>query len=133
LAFLFRLVPKVGPLSALKYKDPTPQTEALYLKSVVATTNMYQQELQELRNSHSPTLSLQNRDFDTGKPTAPGEYRLTDQTHAKLALKLTKKPADPALSQYLQDYFAKAKSVKPRIESKEFWKALAQYEQQGTP
>ena len=133
LAVLFRLVPKVGPLAALKYKDPTPQTEDLYLKSVVATATMYQQELQELRKNSSRTLQLQNRDFDTGKPTSPGEYRLTDEAHAKLALKLTKKPADPALSQYLQDYFAKAKSVKPRIESKEFWKALAQYEQQGTP
>jgi hypothetical protein len=29
-------------------------------------------------------------DFDTGNPTAPGEYRLTDEAYAKLLDKLTK-------------------------------------------
>ena len=29
-------------------------------------------------------------DFDTGNPTSPGEYRLTDETYAKLLDKLTK-------------------------------------------
>jgi len=29
-------------------------------------------------------------DFDTGRPTTPGEYRLTDETYAKLLDKLTK-------------------------------------------
>ena len=29
-------------------------------------------------------------DFDTGNPTGPGEYRLTDETYAKLLDKLAK-------------------------------------------
>jgi hypothetical protein len=35
-------------------------------------------------------LQWANMDFDTGNPTGPGEYRLTDETYAKLLDKLTK-------------------------------------------
>lgn len=93
LAFLFRIVPKIGPLSALKYKDPTPQTEDLYLKSVNATTDLYREELANLRKNGARTIPLQDRDFDTGKPSTPGEYPLADKTLAKLNSKLASKPA----------------------------------------
>ena len=134
LAFLFRLIPKVGPLSALRYKDPTPQTEDLYLKSVDATTDTYAKELHELAENHAQTLKLENRDFDTGKPTIPGEYRLTDETHAKLALKVMKdNPQDAALKGYLREFFAKAQASHPKNESKDFWKAATEYQQYSAP
>jgi hypothetical protein len=81
LAFLFRLLPKVGPLKALAFKVPTTETEARYIKSVDSTVDLYRSYLRELREGH---LHLPNRDFDTGKATEAGEYSLTDRTYARL-------------------------------------------------
>jgi len=87
LAFLFKLIPKIGPLKTVDFKMPNPSTETLYLKSVNTTLEQYRGYLHDFKNGK---LDLPNKDFDTGKPTAPGEYRLTDETYAKLLDKLTK-------------------------------------------
>lgn len=80
LAVLLRLVPKVGPFKALAYKDPTPQTEDLYFKSVNATMDAYNLAL---KNAGKDFVRLNEYDLDTGLPTAPGEYSLTDDTYAR--------------------------------------------------
>lgn len=85
LAFFLKIIPKVGPFKATKFKIPTPQGESLYLVSVNRTVDSYRQELQEIAHHH---LHLQNLDCDTGKPTRPGEYRLSDRTYARLIDKL---------------------------------------------
>ncbi len=84
-AVLFRLMPKVGPFKALKFQMPSPDTETLYLKSVNVTVDQYRAYLQDLA---AQRLALLNTDFDTGKPTRAGEYRLTDSAYAKLLGKL---------------------------------------------
>ena len=86
LAVLFRLVPKIGPFKAVGFKMPSPDTETLYLKSVNNTVDQYGIYLRDLK---AEKLSLENTDFDTGKPTAAGEYELTDEAYAKLLDKLT--------------------------------------------
>jgi hypothetical protein len=43
-----------------------------------------------LRQAAAGDLQLANMDFDTGRPTAPGEYRLADQTYGKLLRELAK-------------------------------------------
>jgi hypothetical protein len=80
-AALFRLMPKIGPLRALKFKMPSPQTETVYLQSVNATVVQYRIYL---RDEGAGTLVLANIDFDTGKPTRAGEYQLTDDAYARL-------------------------------------------------
>jgi len=75
----------VGPFKALKFQMPSPDTETLYLKSVNGTVDQYRIYLKDLA-AHS--LVLPNADFDTGKPTRAGEYRLTDSAYAKLLDKL---------------------------------------------
>ncbi len=85
LAFVFRLVPKVGPFKAIAFETPTPQTEDLYFKSVNSTVETYRAELHQLRVGD---LHLANKDFDTGKKTAPGEYELADQAYGKLLRRL---------------------------------------------
>jgi hypothetical protein len=84
-AGLFRILPKIGPLRRLKFQMPSPASETLYLKSVNATVDQYRTYLQ---NVSATKLSLPNTDFDTGKPTRPGEYQLTDSAYAKLLDKL---------------------------------------------
>jgi hypothetical protein len=79
-AWILRMVPKVGPFKALAFRPPTAQTQDLFFKSINRTIERYRSEL---RDVNAGTLQLNNLDFDTGKPSQPGEYRLTDQTYAK--------------------------------------------------
>src|SRR5579859_2885888 len=87
MAVIFKIIPKVGPFKAIAFKMPNPDTETLYLKSVNATVDQYRAELRDLKTGK---LQLANMDFDTGKRTSSGEYKLTDETYAKLLDKLTK-------------------------------------------
>jgi len=91
LAFLIRILPKIGPLKALSFKPPTPQTESLFQLSFDRTMTEYRRLLAD---AGAGRLTLPNRDFDTGQPTKPGEYRLADAAYAKLAQKLA--DLDPA-------------------------------------
>jgi len=81
LAFLLKIVPKVGPFKAVDFKIPTRQTEDLYIASVNKTLQDYQQLL---RDAASGDLHLTNKDFDTGRDTRAGEYVLTDKAYARL-------------------------------------------------
>ena len=81
LAFFLRIVPKVGPFRALAFQSPTPQTMDLYFKSIDATYKRYRYELQQV---DAGNLDLPNLNFDTGRPTGPAQYTLTDDTYAKI-------------------------------------------------
>jgi hypothetical protein len=60
----------------------------------------------ELRDLKAGNLRLANMDFDTGKPTSPGEYRLTDETYAKLLDKLSKEKFAGMMSDLRQNLLA---------------------------
>jgi hypothetical protein len=81
LAFFLKFVPKIGPFKALDFKIPTRQTEDLYIASVNRTLDNYKSLLREVRGKD---LKLTNTDFDTGRLTHAGEYKLTDKTYAHL-------------------------------------------------
>jgi hypothetical protein len=81
LAFLFRLIPKFGPLKVLQFRTPTPQTEKMFEASFNATLDHYRKLLVEVRDGQ---LDLLNDNFDLGVDTGPGKYRLNDEAHAKL-------------------------------------------------
>jgi hypothetical protein len=87
MAVIFKIIPKIGPFKAIAFKMPNPDTETLYLKSVNVTVDQYRTYLTDLQANK---LQLANMDFDTGRPTTPGEYTLTDATYAKLLDKLVK-------------------------------------------
>jgi hypothetical protein len=86
IAFLIRILPKVGPLRAFKFKDPGPQGEKLFIASFDSVLVHYSDALAELR--HKRVLTLPNIDYDTGKPTTMGEYGLADKTYGQLVQKL---------------------------------------------
>ena len=81
LAFFLKLVPKVGPFKALNFKIPTRQAEDLYIASVDHTVENYKGFLAE---AGEDKLRLANTDFDTGRITHAGEYKLTDKAYARL-------------------------------------------------
>jgi zinc dependent phospholipase C len=86
-AFIIKLVPKVGPLKALSLRLPTPQTEAMFRSSFNAALDQYQHLLDDQRAGH---LNLLNRNFDTGAPTKPGAYFMADRAYARLVDDLAK-------------------------------------------
>ncbi len=81
LAFLTRIIPKVGPLKVLQLKTPTPAAEKLFQESFNATLDRYRELLTQ---AGAGLPDLPNDNFDTGTVTGPGVYRLNDETHAKL-------------------------------------------------
>ncbi|HET6955307.1 MAG TPA: zinc dependent phospholipase C family protein [Vicinamibacterales bacterium] len=85
LAFLYKLLPKVGPLRPLKFQVPTKEAEALFLASFKDTRERYRAALDALGRGR---LDLPNTDFDTGKPSAHGEYALADETYDELLHRL---------------------------------------------
>ena len=87
LAFLFRLIPKIGPLKALALRTPTPQTEQMFEASFNATLAQYRRLLKDYGQGR---LTLINDNFDVGAVTAPGEYRLSDNAYASLLGRLYK-------------------------------------------
>jgi hypothetical protein len=87
LAFLVRILPKIGPLKVLQLKTPTPETERMFEASFNATLDRYRQLLNQV-GAGQPDLP--NDNFDTGEITGPGKYRLNDETHAKLLGALAK-------------------------------------------
>jgi hypothetical protein len=96
LAFVLRIVPKVGPFRAAALKAPTPVTAQFFEDSFNKTLDVYRPLL---ASQGDGSLSLPNRDFDTGELTRPGEYRMADAAYAKLVIKLADKerPVDPKL------------------------------------
>jgi Zinc dependent phospholipase C len=91
MAFIFKIVPKVGPFKALAFQLPTTRTEDMYIKSINTSVDDYRSRLLE---QGSGRLRLANLDFDTGKPARAGEYKLADQTYAHLLHDLSKRNFD---------------------------------------
>jgi hypothetical protein len=85
LAFVFRIVPKVGPLRALAFERLTPETEKMYMASFNATIDRYRELLAE---QNADRLTLPNDNLDVGTFTAAGKYKLTDAAYAELLHKL---------------------------------------------
>ena len=81
LAVLFKVAPKVGPLRAMDFKEPTSKTEDLYFKSVDQTIDRFGKALGEVKNRN---LQAPNIDLDTGNPTKRGEYPLADASYREL-------------------------------------------------
>ena len=91
LSALLRFMPKIGPFKGLGFNNPTPKTEDLYIKSINATVDHYNQYLEEVRTD---SLVLPNCDLDTGNATKAGEYSLTDKAYADLLAKLSARKFD---------------------------------------
>jgi Zinc dependent phospholipase C len=87
LAFLLRIVPKVGPFRAMAFNTPTPKEQQMYLVSLGHTQQEYRSALGGAWTEH---LNLPNKDFDTGRETRAGEYVLTDKAYARLLDELAK-------------------------------------------
>lgn len=126
-AFIIRLIPKIGVLKILSIKAPTPDTEDDFLKSVNDSADTFRSLLRRLaeRSSDSPVLA--NRDLDTGDKVKPGAYRLTDRTYAELLSKITalgntKLPA--GLRQDILEYYSDPNAPISTKRDKKAWERV---------
>src|ERR1700736_450155 len=106
LSTLVRYMPRIGPFKGLAFKNPTRQTEDLYIKSINTTVDQYRLLLEE---AGDPTLVLPNCDLDSGQPTKAAEYSLADNAYAKLLGQLSERKFDrtsPALRDNTLDFYS---------------------------
>jgi hypothetical protein len=85
IAGIVRILPKVGPLRAIDPKPPTAETEKAYVKGLEVAVFDYRKTV---HGAADQEIVLPNIDLDTGKPTAPGEYKLADGTYERLLREL---------------------------------------------
>jgi hypothetical protein len=122
LALLIRIVPKIGVLSELAIKIPTQDTQQLYIKSVNRSVDLYGSFLKQLSDSHS--ISIPDRDLDTGEKSKPGAYALTDKTYANLLHRLTtdgQGHVRPGLKQDILDFYADLNAPFATKKNKNAW------------
>jgi hypothetical protein len=106
LAFLYKLLPKFGPLRVLEFRTPTPQMEKMFEESFNVTLDRYRGFLSDEAADH---LELVNGNFDTGGITGPAKYRMNDEAHAKLLGMLAGQKysgVSPALREELLQFFS---------------------------
>jgi len=105
LSFFIRVLPKVGPTRALRFKAPTLLAEKYFEQSFDSIVKNYSLDLNRLR---SQDLNLMDLNFDTGRPPVSGEYRLADYTYNDWLLKLKDdkfKNVGYALQQNILNFF----------------------------
>ncbi|HEY0760639.1 MAG TPA: zinc dependent phospholipase C family protein [Acidisarcina sp.] len=97
LAFLLRLLPRFGPLRVLSLHVPSATSQKLFLDGMATTVQNYDGYVTEIKSDTPDVrhLDLPERDLDTGKITGPGEYRLTDETYARLLRQIESHPQTP--------------------------------------
>ncbi len=124
LVFLFQLLPKVGRLQTLSFRIPTPETERLFVKSFDTTVERYREELKTLDRGQ---LRLANEDFDTGKPTRAGEYKLADETYAELVDRLARnrfRAASPELRANILSFYVDPSAPNAAKDDKGRWEKV---------
>ena len=123
LAFLMKLLPRVGPLRALSFKLPTPETERLFVASFGKTLAQYRSNLRAFERGQ---LKIANRDLDTGRLPRAGEYRLADSAYAQI---LTRIPKDQlaampeGLRRSILAFFGEGTPKRPAKVKKNEWAA----------
>jgi hypothetical protein len=125
-AALLKLVPPIGPAKKLHYKDPSAETEKLYLESVKSTIATYRGFLEELRTGRE--LDLRNLDADTGAATTPGEYGLADKNYSRLLRQLAKDHfacVTPELRQSILDFYSHPAASNWKMKDKKAWRDTA--------
>jgi hypothetical protein len=91
LAFVIRIVPKIGPLRAVSFHAPTPESEKIFADSFNATIERYRSliEAERTREARPPDLNL-----DNGEPAVAGSYKLADDAYAEIVNEFAKRNFD---------------------------------------
>lgn len=118
LAFLIRIAPKWGPLKILKFRIPGEEAEKMFLESFDQTVMKYRHEISGAPNGN---IELSNIDWDTGKKTMQGEYRLADKTYSDWVMKLKEKNFETVTSSIKRNILAFYKNYPTSNTGEEQW------------
>jgi hypothetical protein len=125
-ALFIYVIPKVGALKVLKFKDPGPVAEKNFIASFDTVAMHYAANVIALQKHSFP---LNNVDFDTGKRTKKGEYSLADKTYCDLLLQLKRRnfeTVNPALKKNIISFYAAPQTIEPSKKRSAAMNALAQ-------
>lgn len=123
LAWLLKLVPRIGPFKPLAFRTPTPEAERLFVQSFDAAVDRYRELLASVRSAGG----VENRNLDTGERVAAGTYRLVDDTYAEWLKRLEKRDfrtADAGVRQAILAFYDKAQ--RPRHVKPSRWRKTLQ-------
>jgi hypothetical protein len=130
LSTLLRYMPRIGPFKGLGFKNPTPQTEDLYFKSINLTVDQYRAFLHAVG---AGSVLLPNADLDSGQATKAAEYSLADDTYAKLLGQLSTHKFDgttPELRANILDFYSDVSApIETKKDQNDWNKVLAELDQ----
>lgn len=86
LAWVFRVLPKVGPLKTLAFQPIPPSGEKMFLEAFDVTVDQYRRYLTEERAGR---LNLSDDNLDTGQRARATQYNLADKAYNTLLDKLS--------------------------------------------
>lgn len=124
LAIFLKIIPKRGPFNALNFKVPPPAAEDLFVKSIDQTVQDYGKFLDEAQKGN---LKVDDKDFDTGHETRPGEYALADQTYARLVGDIAKnqfKDVSAPLRENIEAYYSNSDAPLATKRHRKQWRKL---------
>jgi len=130
IAVFIVILPRIGKLSYLAIKDPTAETEALYVASVNRSVDLFRLHLEKLQRDGVEQPDLPNRDLDTGDLVRPGAYRRTDRAYAKLLQRITARPEREVRAGIKRDIFAYYANPNAPIETKKHKKEWLRVQQE---
>ena len=113
IGLLARVMPKVGPLAAMRFKVPTPEAEKLFAESFRATRERYRSLIVDARDGR---VQLPNTDFDIGQAPRWGDNVIADRAHVELLEKLAEKNfagIPPDLRRAMSQFFARIDGTHP--------------------
>ena len=113
IGLLARMMPKIGPLSAMKFKVPTPDTEKLFAESFRETRERYRALIIDARDG---SVQLANTDFDVGRAPRWGDNAVADRAYVELLEKLADRnfaATPPPLKRAITQFFAKMDAEQP--------------------
>jgi Zinc dependent phospholipase C len=120
-AFIVRLVPKIGPFSALAFHPPTPPVQQIYMHSFNESLDHYRALLLAQQEGR---LQLPDDNLDTGGITVPAVYKLTDETYANLLDKTSGKSVSDNLRRDILAYYADPKKPFATKKHPEAWQKV---------
>ena len=113
LAWVYRIVPKIGPLRPLAFKAPTGDVDRLFEESITRAHARFREMVRQVRDGR---IDLANTNFDTGEPAHAHEYTLADATHAEWLDALAKREftgASPGVRRTIDAYYRNAQPPDP--------------------
>ena len=109
-------MPKVGPLQTLRFRPPTVQVQDQFIKGFDVSVARFESDLSDLQNHD---LVLPEDNLDTGRPVGAEDYRLADQTYAKLLHDLARNHFRRLTPELRQDILSFYKSFNPSVAAKD--------------